>query len=574
MRSRWRATLRVADVGRKAARSRARTEKGPVRGPSFCGPATDATDSCMHRFAIAARQESRRILPLVHSIFAIPFHPFRLLTNTMGPRRHRKGSHDAAASSTDANADGVEISIPNDTLYRDLASHNSYFDSLVDMLPSKLYIAGNTGDEMYNPKYKRGQHKESKEARRARNKAARLRKFQSPETTLEKKARLSREEAAMDMDGDSSDDSDGSDNSEAEGGKAGKKRRVKKNAAKKQQSKKKAGAWADDSDGDDDGDDDEMKAEDRPKNNNKSESTDDGDDVPGEGGSRVEALRARLRAKIAERQSQRPGVALSPDAVSKRAARRAEKQRRVEAAKKRADKGGSTQVGKNDAKKYKLSGAELGGTVVNTGRGANGGGSREEDLAGVDFGGIAGLTKKATYLDNKSLAKSGGKKKSLDRLLADAEKKRDRLQELKAGTEEDKEKAMRIQWGDTLKEASGERVRDDPALIRKAMKRKAKKKAKSAKAWGSRVEQLKEAKDQRQKIRSHNLDQRKLGGTVAANLSKKRIVTEDDKDNEGKKEKRPRLGPHAGAGGKSRAGFEGKRQAFINEAKPGKGQKQ
>ena len=221
-----------------------------------------------------------------------------------------------------------------------------------------------------------------------------------------------------------------------------------------------------------------------------------------------------------------------------------------------------------------MSDAELGGTVVNTGRGAKST-SREEDLAGVDFGGIAGLSKKATYLDNKSLAKSGGKKKSLDRLLADAEKKRDRLQELKAGTEEDKEKAMRIQWGDTLKEATGERVRDDPALIRKAMKRKAKKKAKSAKAWEARTEQLKDAKDQKQKIRSHNLEKRKLGGTVAANLSKKRIATEEDKDTEGKKEKRPRLGPYAGAGagGKSRAGFEGKRQAFINEAKP-KGKKQ
>lgn len=478
------------------------------------------------------------------------------LNCTMGPRR--KASNDAASSSAEADAEAVEISIPNDSLYRDLASHNSYFDNLVDMLPSKLYIAGNTGDEMYNPKYKRGQHKESKEARRARNKAARLQKFQSPETTLEKKARLAREEAEMDMDS-----SDSGSDSEVEGGKAGKKRRMKKNAAKsKQQGKKKAGAWAGDSD------DDIVLSEDQPKNTKTSKSADGetkaegnddgGGDAQGEGGTRIEALRARLRAKIAERQSQRPGGVQSPDAVSKRAARRAEKQRRVEAAKKRADKGGSTRVGKSDAKKYKVSDAELGGTVVNTGRGAKST-SREEDLAGVDFGGIAGLSKKATYLDNKSLAKSGGKKKSLDRLLADAEKKRDRLQELKAGTEEDKEKAMRIQWGDTLKEATGERVRDDPALIRKAMKRKAKKKAKSAKAWEARTEQLKDAKDQKQKIRSHNLEKRKLGG----------------KDTEGKKEKRPRLGPYAGAGagGKSRAGFEGKRQAFINEAKP-KGKKQ
>jgi hypothetical protein len=37
------------------------------------------------------------------------------------------------------------------------------------MIPTKFYISGQTGDD-YNPKYYKGQSKESKEARRARNK--------------------------------------------------------------------------------------------------------------------------------------------------------------------------------------------------------------------------------------------------------------------------------------------------------------------------------------------------------------------------------------------------------------------
>ena len=107
------------------------------------------------------------------------------------------------------------------------------------------------------------------------------------------------------------------------------------------------------------------------------------------------------------------------------------------------------------------------------------------------------------------------------------------------------------------------------------MKRKAKKKAASVKAWGARVEQVKDAVSKKQQIRTHNLDQRKLGGSVAANLSSKRIVVpNDEKDakggkvGEGADGKRRRAGPHA-----NRAGFEGKKQGFINGKSSGDGEK-
>lgn len=35
----------------------------------------------------------------------------------------------------------------------ELEGHNSFFDDLVDMIPAKLYVAGNSGDDAYNPKF-------------------------------------------------------------------------------------------------------------------------------------------------------------------------------------------------------------------------------------------------------------------------------------------------------------------------------------------------------------------------------------------------------------------------------------
>jgi DNA excision repair protein ERCC-4 len=173
-----------------------------------------------------------------------------------------------------------------------------------------------------------------------------------------------------------------------------------------------------------------------------------------------------------------------------------------------------------------------------------------DDLETVDFGTLAGLNPSPKHYQNNKALANLNKKKNFEKLLADAEQKRQKLEELKKGSEEDKEKALKMVWGDTLKEASGERVKDDPAKLKKELKRKLAKKQKSSKAWKSRLEQTREKMDSRQKIRKHNLDARKLGGEVAANLSKKRIVTEEDK------EKR-----------RSRPGFEGSKQGFLNKGK-------
>jgi len=171
-----------------------------------------------------------------------------------------------------------------------------------------------------------------------------------------------------------------------------------------------------------------------------------------EGLSRIEILRAKLHAKIAQKQAQskRGGIQNhKSQSISKRAARKAEKQRLKQLA-----------IAEKNAKKYKK------GTDHKTVRVEIKSHTTthkspshhppkttlKEDLAGINFGSIAGLTHAEYYKDNKSLKPK--KKKSLDRLLQEAQEKQKRLQELKAGDEKDKQTAKRILWGDTLKEAS------------------------------------------------------------------------------------------------------------------------
>jgi hypothetical protein len=125
-----------------------------------------------------------------------------------------------------------------------------------------------------------------------------------------------------------------------------------------------------------------------------------------------------------------------------------------------------------------------------------------------------------------------------------------------------REKASRIEWGDVLREAANtSKQPSDPKLIKKALKRKEKQKASSSKAWEARTKQTEKSMAERQKIRSHNLEKRKLGGSIAANLSKRKIV-EELEDNDVGQTKRRRMGPHAN---KNRAGFEGKKQEYINK---------
>ena len=262
--------------------------------------------------------------------------------------------------------------------------------------------------------------------------------------------------------------------------------------------------------------------------------------------SRIEALREKLHAKIAEKQQSNPR-SKDPNQISKRAARRVEKERRREEAKKRKTAAPSSAA---DSANQRYSATRASADI-----------SRAVDLAHVDFGRLAGLNEgslKKNYEQSNKALQNLSKTKNLHKMIADAEAKREKLEELKKGSEEDQAKAKEMLWSETFKEADGQRAKDDPAKLKKQLKRKAAKKTKSQKAWQSRTAQTEKKVQDKQKIRQHNLQARKQGGQVGANLSSKEIRTDEDQGR--------RL---------SRAGFEGRKREFLNGGggkKPSKNQ--
>ena len=282
--------------------------------------------------------------------------------------------------------------------------------------------------------------------------------------------------------------------------------------------------------------------------------------------SRIENLRAKLLAKISMKQSGRPQ---RPDQVSKRAARRDEKRRRQEQAKNRLNKKSSSSatLRQSESSNSLIVGYGSGSTAV----------SPAQDLAQVDFGRLTGLNPKSTIdpatARSREILQELTKPKNLHKMLKDAEAKRQKLQELKQQQEnsEAKAKLEAIQWKDTFKEADGTRVKDDPAKLKSALKRKAAKKAKSQKAWQSRAEQLANSAKERHDIRQHNLNARKQGGKVGSNLSRKEIRTPTTATTSTAGEKTTG-GDHntTGRGSKPRAGFEGRKRDFLNKEKKNK----
>jgi hypothetical protein len=405
------------------------------------------------------------------------------------------------------------VAVSSQQLLQELSEHNDFFDMIVDMIPQKLYIAGNSGDDFNPSKYYKKQNTTSKEARRAQAKAGKRRKFNptEAETTGVAKARL--------------------ENTGRDG-----------ETTTRLPQKRKGQTPAPDAD---------VTAETTSVTTIDTDTATTGTAaIVSPKQSRIEALQAKLHAKIVAKQGLRP-TNNNPDQVSKRAGRRAEKQRRKDEATKRKKSGNSktsdTTTGTNaSATNYKISSSAADNNPA-------------QDLAALDFGRLAGLNtaSKDNYQKaNKSLANLS-KSKNLEKMLADAEAKREKLEELKKGSEQDQAKFKTMQWSDTFKEADGQRVKDDPSKLKKALKRKVAKKTKSQKAWKSRVEQTTSSIGDRQKIRNHNLTARMEGGKVGASLSKKRIVEKEVKE-----------------GRLSRAGFEGRKQEFLNGKSPGKAGKE
>ncbi|GMH54385.1 hypothetical protein TrST_g10533 [Triparma strigata] len=399
------------------------------------------------------------------------------------------------------------------TMIKEALSHQAYFDSLTNMIPSSLYITETTAVEddekgaLHANKFKKGQNKESKERRKAEEKLRKKQKWEAEyaESTVEKKKKKWEE---IEAENDRDSDSEGGSGDEGEVGEG------------EGQAHEEAEAM----------------------------------EVEEEGLSKIEILRKKLALKIEKKRNGRPEN--GAENVSKRAARKAAKMKKKAEGKKGGNIGFSATT-KNGEKPVRGRASTDGTADSSNSEGAKND-SVSHDLSTIDFGGISGLKTVSSHKANKSLS-NVSKSKNLNHLLEKANAKKQRLQELKNGSSEDKKKREGIMWGDAMKEANGVRVRDDPAMIKKAIKRKEKSKAKSAAKWADRITTVADSMMDKQKIRKHNLEKRKLGGKVAANLSHKEIRDEEGEE----KTKRRRLG----------VGFEGKKEDFLNGGKKGGGGK-
>ena len=115
------------------------------------------------------------------------------------------------------------------------------------------------------------------------------------------------------------------------------------------------------------------------------------------------------------------------------------------------------------------------------------------------------------YSTNKKTKKNKApSSKNYELLLLKAAKEKERIERIK---KEDPKKACQIieksTWNKAMAKAEGEKVRDDPTLLKKSLKRKVAKKKKSSREWKARTETVEENMRKRQEKKKANVQKRK-----------------------------------------------------------------
>lgn len=97
------------------------------------------------------------------------------------------------------------------------------------------------------------------------------------------------------------------------------------------------------------------------------------------------------------------------------------------------------------------------------------------------------------------------------KVLRKIEKQNEKLKELelKGETEKLTEIREKIAWNNALSRCEGVKVKDNPTLLKKTIKKETKRKEKSKKNWAARMEGIKNQQEERQKKRTENIEARK-----------------------------------------------------------------
>ncbi|PRW58169.1 surfeit locus 6-like protein [Chlorella sorokiniana] len=165
--------------------------------------------------------------------------------------------------------------------------------------------------------------------------------------------------------------------------------------------------------------------------------------------------------------------------------------------------------------------------------GGKGGKRQREEEGGLTFN-------KLDFGTEPRHQKKRQRKQSKQQLLEAAQAKQSAAAEL-AGSADGKAQLAKEAWGAALQRAKGDKVLDDPRLLKRSLKKEAKLKAKKAQVWQERLKAQSEQQQAKQQKRRDNIDTR--------------IKAKQDK----KKQKRENK--------LLRAGFEGRKQGFIDTPK-------
>lgn len=115
---------------------------------------------------------------------------------------------------------------------------------------------------------------------------------------------------------------------------------------------------------------------------------------------------------------------------------------------------------------------------------------------------------KFDFMETKKGTKQG-KIRRYSKLLAKAEAEKKKLETLQT---EDAEKAKELKdkqlWNKALQKAEGVKLRDDPKLLKKSIKRRDQEKKKSKKQWKERMDHQKKQIEEKQKLRKSHIKER------------------------------------------------------------------
>jgi len=116
---------------------------------------------------------------------------------------------------------------------------------------------------------------------------------------------------------------------------------------------------------------------------------------------------------------------------------------------------------------------------------------------------------KFDFMERAKNPKHGSKMRNYKNLIAKAEQRQKKIEGLKdTDASKAKELVEKHAWQNALEKAEGHKIKDDPKLLKKSLKRKEKMKAKSKKQWDARKEQQKKQMEDKQKRRQKNLKER------------------------------------------------------------------